>query len=67
MRYLRQILPIMIATISLSGCSSKNIKVRPTSCSNANTELVKPLSMPPSLLKIESADSISPSRNYTFC
>jgi hypothetical protein len=59
MRYLRQILPIMIATISLSGCSSKNIKVRPTSCSNANTELVKPLSMPPSLLKIESADSIA--------
>jgi hypothetical protein len=46
MRYFRQILPIMIATITLGGCASKNIKATPIRYSNADTELVTPLSKP---------------------
>jgi hypothetical protein len=58
MRYFRQILPIMIATISLSGCASKNIKATPIRYSNADTELVTPLNKPSSLLETNSSTQI---------
>jgi hypothetical protein len=59
MRYFRQILPIMIATITLGGCASKNIKATPIKYSNSKTELVTPLSKPSSIAKMQNTDSIA--------
>ena len=58
MRYFRQILPIMIATITLGGCASNNIKATPIKYSNAKTELVTPLNKPSSLLETNSSTQI---------
>ena len=57
MHYFRQILPIMIATITLGGCASKNIKATPIRHSNVNTELVTPLNKPSSIAEMQNADS----------
>jgi len=58
MHYFRQILPIMIATITLGGCASKNIKATPIKYLNANTELVMPLNKPSSIAEMQNVDSI---------
>jgi hypothetical protein len=57
MRY-SKILPIMIATIALSGCASRNIKATQIRPSNSETELLTPLHKPSSLLRTKSSAPI---------
>jgi hypothetical protein len=63
MRNFRQILPIMIAMITLSGCVNRKIKAMPIMYSNTNTntnteaELLKPFKHSSSSLKASTTNS----------